>query len=406
MTTHSVAIGEVAVLNPKQPGRAADNSMMVPFIPMAAVRENGGVVVEDRRLLTDLDNGYTYFEKGDVLLAKITPCFENGKAAHLGSLSHPFGFGSTEFHVLRAGPHLDSRYLYHAVRSPHFLRSGVSRMTGSAGQQRVPAGFVARYQIPLPPLAAQRRIAEKLDMTDAIRRKRQESLWLLDALLRAAFMEMFGTPASNEKGWEISQMGDVISETQYGTSALANSRGQGLPVLRMNNITPSGVIDLTALKWCDIEARDFDKYTVRRGDLLFNRTNSPELVGKTAVWDRDELYAFAGYLVRVRFDQSRVLPEYACGYLNSTYGKRMLFEKAKPSINMSNISPTELKRLPIPVPPLNVQKRYIELGTPVKVMAQRITNTISVSEALYGSFSERAFEPINRTSPPGIRGLL
>jgi len=391
VTTHSVAIGEVAVLNPKQPGRAADNSMMVPFIPMAAVRENGGVVAEDRRLLADLDNGYTYFEKGDVLLAKITPCFENGKAAHLGSLSHPFGFGSTEFHVLRAGPHLDSRYLYHAVRSPHFLRSGASRMTGSAGQQRVPAAFVARYQIPLPPLPAQRRIAERLDKADAIRRKRQESLRLLDEFLRSTFLEMFGDPVRNERGWETSQMGDVIAETQYGTSALANTHGHGLPVLRMNNITPAGAIDLTAIKWCEIEARDFDKYTVRRGDLLFNRTNSPELVGKTAVWDRDELYAFAGYLVRVRFDQLRVLPEYVSGYLNSAYGKHMLFEKAKPSINMSNISPTELKRLPIPIPPVATQLRYVKVLETVKLATRRMQNAIPVSDSLFGALAHRAF---------------
>jgi len=116
MTVRSAAIGEIAVVNPRQPTRSSDDCASVPFIPMAAVSENGGILTEVRRPLSDLKSGYTYFERGDIILAKITPCFENGKVAHLDSLSHPFGFGSTEFHVLRAGPGLDPRYLYHAVR--------------------------------------------------------------------------------------------------------------------------------------------------------------------------------------------------------------------------------------------------------------------------------------------------
>jgi len=185
-------------------------------------------------------------------------------------------------------------------------------------------------------------------------------------------------------------MGDVISETQYGTSAPANTQRNGLPVLRMNNITPSGAIDLRDIKWCPIESGDLEKYTVRCGDLLFNRTNSPELVGKTAVWDRDERYAFAGYLIRVRFNQKRVLPEYVSGFLNSPYGKRLLFAKAKPSINMSNISPTELKRLSIPVPSLAIQWHYVEVLAKVKVVEQRMTGMTSPVHSLYHSLAHQA----------------
>jgi type I restriction enzyme S subunit len=89
-------------------------------------------------------------------------------------------------------------------------------------------------------------------------------------------------------------MGEVVRETQYGTAEKSNSDRMGIPVLRMNNITYGGEFDLTDMKRCEIKSADLEQLTVKRGDLLFNRTNSPELVGKTAVWDRDEAYAYAG----------------------------------------------------------------------------------------------------------------
>src|SRR4051812_40684806 len=101
--------------------------------------------------------------------------------------------------------------------------------------------------------------------------------------------------------YPIVPLGEIITETQYGTAEAANGSDCGLPILRMNNITEDGYWDLSDLKWIDLDEREYTKWTVRRGDLLFNRTNSRELVGKTAVWDRDDLFAFAGYLVRVRF---------------------------------------------------------------------------------------------------------
>ena len=156
-------------------------------------------------------------------------------------------------------------------------------------------------------------------------------------------------------------MGDVVQETQYGTAEKSNSDGKGIPVLRMNNITYGGEIDLTDIKWCEIKDADLEQLTVKRGDLLFNRTNSPELVGKTAVWDRDEPYAYAGYLFRVRFDETVVLPDYVSAFLNSAYGKKMLFAKAKPSNNMSNFSAGEFCRIELPVPGIALQRRFAKV---------------------------------------------
>ena len=112
-------------------------------------------------------NGFTYFSKDDIIVAKITPCFENGKGACLDSLSTEIGFGSTEFHVLRSGFSILPQFLYRLTTLEEFRRSGAEEMTGAAGQQRVPQAFVANYPLPLPPLAEQAAIVVYLDKATA-----------------------------------------------------------------------------------------------------------------------------------------------------------------------------------------------------------------------------------------------
>jgi len=107
----------------------------VAFIPMASVAEGGGWVSAETRPLADGRKGYTLFQHGDVIIAKITPCFENGKVALLSDLDTEYGLGSTEFHVLRAKPGHDPRFIYHWTRHPALLRAGEASMTGSAGQR-------------------------------------------------------------------------------------------------------------------------------------------------------------------------------------------------------------------------------------------------------------------------------
>ncbi len=311
------------------------------------------------------------------------PCLVFGDHTRIVKyVDHPFAIGAQGVRVLVPIPTLNPRFAYHALRRVRFPPD-----TGYTRHSR----FLRRSRVAFPPLAEQLRIAAMLDKADSIRRKRRESLRLLDEFLSSAFLEMFGDPVSNEKGWEVVVLGSVARETQYGTSAKANTDGTGIPVLRMNNITTTGCMDLSQLKWCEITPRDLPKYTVRRGDLLFNRTNSPELVGKTAVWDRDDAYAFAGYLVRVRFDDSRVLPDYVSGYLNSSYGKQVLFQKAKASNNMSNISASELMRLQIPVPRLDLQRQYVGILVITRQAAERVLAGASAGDSLFDALAQRAF---------------
>jgi type I restriction enzyme, S subunit len=159
-------LSDFAFINPATDTNGTSADATVAFIPMAAVAEGGGWGSTENRPLSDGRRGYTLFQRGDVIVAKITPCFENGKVALLSDLDTEFGLGSTEFHVLRAKPGHVPRFIYHWTRHPAFLRAGEASMTGSAGQRRVPAGFFERFEITKIEGPPQRMIADILDALD------------------------------------------------------------------------------------------------------------------------------------------------------------------------------------------------------------------------------------------------
>ncbi|MCB0056578.1 MAG: restriction endonuclease subunit S, partial [Caldilineaceae bacterium] len=198
--TAAVPLSEVAEVNPRSVTDGWLSTDEVDFFPMAAVDAEKTVArASERRALQQVSKGFTSFRNGDVLLAKITPCFENGKISQ-ASVTTPVAFGSTEFHVVRCGEKLDGRYLVHFLRRQEVREDGERKMTGSGGQRRVPKHFIESLEIPLPPPAEQRRIAAILDKADALRTKRREGLAQLDRLAQSIFVEMFGDPATNPRG--------------------------------------------------------------------------------------------------------------------------------------------------------------------------------------------------------------
>lgn len=155
---------EVCEINPSKKEIAKlPEDRIVSFLAMADVSENAEIINQQERKLGEVKNGFTFFIDGDVLVAKITPCFENGKGAFVENMKNGVGFGSTEFHVLRADKKaLLNRFLYYLVSDKKFRKTGAKFMTGSAGQQRVPTHYLENFKVPLPPLETQKQIAAKL----------------------------------------------------------------------------------------------------------------------------------------------------------------------------------------------------------------------------------------------------
>jgi len=143
--------------------RTLDPEDEVSFVPMEAVGEYGGLQLEQTRMIVDVGTGYTEFDDGDVVVAKITPCFENGKGALAAELVNGAAFGTTELHVLRPATHLERRFLFYFTISRLFRSTGEGEMYGAGGQKRVPPAFCKDVRVPLPPLDDQRSIADFLD---------------------------------------------------------------------------------------------------------------------------------------------------------------------------------------------------------------------------------------------------
>lgn len=245
--------------------------------------------------------------------------------------------------------------------------------------------------IPLPPLETQKRIVELLDRAQALIDKRKEQIKLTDDLIQSLFYDMFGDPFTNLMGWKKGIIRDLAVKTQYGTSKKAHETDGEFPVLRMNNITYSGALEFSKLKYIDLDSKEQKKYLVHRNEILFNRTNSEELVGKTAVYKGDLPVAYAGYLVRL-ITNNKGNPDYISAYLNSKHGKAVLFNKAKSIVGMANINAEEFKDIRINIPPIALQNTFAQRVEKIEAQKQAMTNSLKELEDNFNGLMQRAFK--------------
>ena len=230
---------------------------------------------------------------------------------------------------------------------------------GAGGAQpNISAGYLKNVQFDLVPVRQQEVIVERLDEIENLIALRKEQLAKLDQLVKSRFIEMFGIYPANPMGWETGKIRDTVADVRYGSSRPAVDGGK-YPYLRMNNITYGGELDLSDVKRIDVPENELDKCTVRRGDVLFNRTNSKELVGKTCVYDRDEMMVLAGFVIRVRVND-RVLPEFLSAFLNTDFSKKTLSEMCKAAIGQANINAQEMQNIGLYLPPLELQRQFVQ----------------------------------------------
>ena len=218
---------------------------------------------------------------------------------------------------------------------------------------------INEISIPLLSKEKQIELAELFGKVANVIAKRNKELHSLDSLIKARFVELFGDPIKNPKGWEVVTIGDIVTDVRYGTSNPAVEGGR-YPYLRMNNLTVDGHLDLKDLKYIDISDDEIEKYVVRKGDILFNRTNSIELVGKTAVFDLSEDMVIAGYIIRVRLTE-KMLPEVLSQYLNMEAIKDILQGMAKGAVNQANINAQELQSIKVYMPEMELQKQFVKM---------------------------------------------
>jgi type I restriction enzyme S subunit len=330
-------------------------------------------------------------QEGDVLLSKIVPHIR--RAWVVKPTTHHRLIASGEWIVFRDS-RFDPGYLRHLLTSDSFHRQFMRTVSGIGGSLvRARPAEVAKIKVALLPNKEQQHIAAVLDKADSLRRKRQKAIRLADKFLRAVFIDMFGDPETNPKSFNKGTIRDLVSSANYGTSEKASEQTGKYPILRMNNITYEGGWDFSSMKYVDLDETSAHKYLTRKGDLLFNRTNSKELVGKTAVYTQDEPMAIAGYLVRVRMN-GRGNAHYVSGYLNSAHGKRTLEARAKSIVGMANINAQEMQDIPLLLPPIELQNKFAGI---VEAVQERLIKQHAFSreaKVLHAALSEKFFSQI------------
>jgi len=349
------------------------------------------------RPFANVKKGYTPFLEGDVLFAKITPCMENGKMAVVPTLKNGYGFGSTEFHVLRPCRGIDAKYLYYFVSSQAFRADAEHNMTGAVGQRRVPTLYLSERCLPVAPSAEQRRIVARIEelfseldnSIEALTTAREQLKAYRQSVLKHAF-------ETNSDDWPEYTIGRLVTDIRYGTAKKCAVDPTKTPVLRIPNIA-SGRIDLEDLKHTDFTAAELEKLRLEPGDILLVRSNgSVSLVGLSAVVPASAAgCAYAGYLIRLRLKQDIILPEFLNLYLHCPNVRIGIERQARSTSGVHNINSDEIRAISIKVPSIRIQQAIInellKIATQIDALELCTTTELRRAASLRQAILGKAF---------------
>ena len=245
-------------------------------------------------------------------------------------------------------------YLYYYLKSKKDYVNNIGR---GVAQNNINLTTLKNFEIPLIDVGKQLNIVEILEKVERMICLKEKEIDDLDLLIKARFIEMFGRPFINNLNWESKQIKNVVNEVKYGTSKPSVENGE-YKYLRMNNLTYDGRFDLTDLKFISLDNDELEKCVVRKGDVLFNRTNSLDLIGKTAEFDFNEDMVIAGYIIRIRLKET-IVPKFFSMYMNTDEMKLHLRTIAKGAVNQANINAQELQEIPIYLPPIELQNQFV-----------------------------------------------
>ena len=303
-------------------------------------------------------------QKDDVLICKDGAGI--GKLGIVGELPDRATINSSLL-LIRSGAEILPKFLYRCLSSPYFQDIVGSRLNG-ATTPHLYQRDITEFPVVLPPLPEQHRIVAILDEAfDGIAPAKANAEKNLQNA-RALFESHLQSVLRNKK-WKWKTLGELCDDVEYGSSAKSKAEG-GVPVLRMGNIQ-NGKLDWENLVYTDDKA-EIQKYLLKHNDVLFNRTNSPELVGKTAIYKGEMPAIFAGYLIRIHRKEDLLDADYLTYFMNSPiafdYGKTVVIS----SVNQANINGTKLKSYPIPAPSLSDQKVIVAKLNDLSEETQRL----------------------------------
>ena len=386
-------VGELTNVGPKN--ETADETE-VGFVPLQRL----GVTYLSRhthepRVWKEVKKGYTQFQNGDVLLARITPSFENGKAGIARDLPNGLGAGSTEYIVFRPfADALDPRYLLAHFKTRSFMTSGEMVMTGAVGQQRVPKAFVLESQLPLAPLNEQRRIAAKLDTTLAAVEACRQRLDGVAAILKRFRQAVLAAAASGEltrewreetgaPAWTIEKASEVCSKVQSGGTPKDGFIDEpGVPFLKVYNLVGQKVDFAYKPQFVRPEAHlgPLAKSRVKAGDILMNIVGPP--LGKVAITPDDYDEWNINQAITLFRPSERIRGQWIYMLLREGSNIRGIELQTKGSAGQINISLTQCREFKFPVPVVNEQDEIIAQVDDIFVFAEQLDAKLTAAREI------------------------
>ena len=338
-----VPLGEIADFQSgsRQKGGAIDSG--IPSIGGEHIDDRGNILFEKMKFISEeyfqgMQRGI--LQKGDVLVVK-----DGATTGKTGFFPYDLPAAVNEHvFILRAREPVDCYYLYSIVRSDVFQESLKPFIKGIIGGINLE---VRQIQIPLPPLEVQREIVAEIEGYQKV----------IDGA--QAVIDNYRPQIAVDPEWSLVALGDVSERIQYGLSAKLNTENAGYKTFRMNELVDGLSLDSGKMKYSDIPAETFQKYQLVRGDILFNRTNSIEHVGRTGIFDLSGEYCFASYLIRLSISEKDANPFYVNAFMNTDNFQSGIKKYASRAIGQSNINAKSLASYRIPLPPIEKQNAIV-----------------------------------------------
>lgn len=280
----------------------------------------------------------------------------------------------------------------------YFLRSGkvvelISARTAGARMPRADMDFIFSLPIPLPPLPEQRRIVDLLSRAEGIVRLRREAEKKAAELIPALFLDMFGDPATNLRGWAVESLDSVAQIISGATKGrrLDPAESVELPYMRVANVK-DGFLDLAEVKTIAVKRTEVEKYRLQPGDLMLTEGGDPDKLGRGALWTGAiETCLHQNHIFKVRADRTRLLPEYLCELVGSYFGKAYFLRVSKKTTGIASINRTQLGAFPVVIPPAERQLEFAErIGCVRSIQVQQSAATVN-AQSTFDALLAQAF---------------
>ncbi len=385
-------LSKVCEINPKKILTISEKEE-ITFLPMESVGTDGSVSLEKTISCTNIKN-YSFFQNGDVIFAKITPCMENGKGAIVNNLKNGYGAGSTEFIVLRPTHNVISKWIYYFLSQKSFRLFCQQNMTGSAGQKRVPAKFLAQCEIPVPPIPEQERIVARIEElfsqldsgVETLKKTKEQLAVYRQAVLKEAFD--FET--------DVVEISSIVEDIRIGPFGTALHKEDyidgGIPVINPQHIKQNTIVPSSKTTISEAKASELTSYRLKANDIIMGRRGE---MGRTAaITAKEEGWICGTGSIRFRL-KSEYDAEFYAQILSSPSVVHYLEENAT-GTTMKNLNEEIVKHIPVPK---ITRQQQIEINSTLDAtlsVCDSIEDTVDTAlqqaEAMRQSILIRAFQ--------------